>query len=320
MLAADVETIPLYPRRRLLGSTFGGFTSVRRGEGSDVASSRPYEPGDHIHSIDWKSSARLSAAHGSDEFIVRERHAEEMARVVLVADRRPEMALYPTDLPWLHKPAAVAAAAGLIVASALNQRGLVGYIDYASHEAEGSDAGTPFWRPPRAQAGVWQGDLRERTNEFLAGAFDAPADNVERALTFLSTARGALPLGSFVFVLSDFTAPLSPAAWWRAIEHGWDVVPVIVQDPIWEQSFPEISGVLTPLADARGGQLRHVRLDAREVQERRQANEERLASLRTDFLGLGLDVVLIGDADGDAVRAAFLDWVEARVVLRGRRW
>jgi Protein of unknown function DUF58 len=319
MLTAGVETVPLYPRRRLVGSAFGGFASVRRGEGSDVASSRPYEPGDHFHTIDWKASARLSAAHGSDEFVVRERHSEEMPRVVVVADRRPEMSLYPEELPWLNKPAALLAAAELIVASALNQRGLIGYLDFASHDGE-SDAGDPFWRPPRAQVGVWQGDLRGRTREFVAGGFDGPADGVERALGFLTTMRGALPLGSFVFVLSDFTFPLAPAGWAAAIEHGWDVVPVIVQDPVWEQSFPQIDGVLTPLADPLGGRLRSVRLDRRDVDTRRTANEARLASLRSDFLGLGLDTVLIGSADRDAVRAAFLDWAEVRVIFRGRRW
>ena len=319
MPAAGVESIPLYPRRRLVGSAFGGFTSVRRGQGSDVASSRPYEPGDHFHAIDWKSSARLSAAKGSDEFIVRERHAEEMARVVLVVDRRPEMALYPRELPWLHKPDAVSAAAELLVASALNQRGLVGYLDFGSHD-DHPEAGTPFWRPPRSQTGVWQGDLRERTLGFLAGGFDAPDDTVDRALAFLGTSRSMLPLGSFVFVISDFTRPLSPDPWARALEHGWDVVPVVVQDPTWEQSFPDISGVMTPLADARGGRLRHVRLDAREVEQRRAANERRLASLRGDFVGIGLDPVLIGDADPVAVRIAFLDWVDGRVLMRGRRW
>jgi uncharacterized protein (DUF58 family) len=318
VLAAGVETIPLYPRRRLVGSAFGGFASVRRGEGSDVASSRPYEPGDHFKAIDWKSSARLSSAHGSDEFIVRERHSEEMPRVVIVVDRRPEMSLYAPELPWLHKPTATRAAVALLVASALNQRALVGYLDFGSHEGE-SEAGDPFWRAPRAQVGVWQGDLRERIDGFLGGGFDAPEDTLERSLAFLSRVRGLLPMGTFVFVVSDFTVPLSPASWARAIDHGWDVVPVIVQDPVWEQSFPEISGVVTPLADPLATRFRQVRLGAREVEERRLANETRIASLRSDFLGLGLDAVSIDVGEGDAVRHAFLAWTEGRVALRGGR-
>src|SRR3954463_9913843 len=136
MDAETVETIPLYPRRRVVGTMLGGSTSVRRGEGSDIASSRPDQPRDHFRTIHWKASPRNSSARGSDEFIVRERYEEQMPRVVVVVDRRPEMALYPPDLPWLRKPAAVAAAAELLFASALAQRSLVGYLDHASHAGE----------------------------------------------------------------------------------------------------------------------------------------------------------------------------------------
>lgn len=317
-LAARVEPIPLYPKRRLVGSAFGASTSVHRGPGVDVAGSRPYQPGDDFHMIDWKSSARLSSAHGSDEFIVRERYAEETPRVVFVVDRRPAMALYPLDLPWLHKPAVVAAAVELLAASAVNQRGLVGYLDLASHD--GLAPGTAFWRPPRAQTDVWHGDLFERLHEFLGGPFDAPEDGVERALRFLATTRAEVPIGSFVFVLSDFTMgpPVEPLL--RALDNGWDLVPVVVQDPVWEQSFPPIGGVLAPVVDARGEYLWCVRLTASEAEERRRANESRLASLQADFLRLGLDPVVLGEAGMGAVRAAFLAWAGARLVLRGRRW
>ena len=33
---------------------------------------------------------------------------------------------------------------------------------------------------------------------------------------------------------------------------GWDVVPVVVQDPVWERSFPDVGGVTLPLADPDG--------------------------------------------------------------------
>lgn len=319
MLAAGAETIPLYPRRRLIGSPFGGFTSIRRGEGSDIASSRPYEPGDHVTAIDWKGSARLSAAHGQDEFIVRQPHAEEISRVVLVVDRRPSMALYPADLPWLHKPAAVARAVDVLVASAIKQRALVGYLDFGSHGAA-SDAGAAFWQRPQAQLGAWHGDLRDRVQGHLDGAFDAPEGSLDLAITHLTTtARSSLPLGTFVFVISDFTAPVSADTFAQALGYGWDLVPVVVQDPVWEQSFPAIDGVLTPLADPNGGERHLVRLGARDVAERRQENEARLRSLLTDFGGLGLDSILIGSSDPDDVHAALLTWAEGRVVLRGLR-
>ena len=312
MVAAAAETVPLYPRRRLVGTVSGGATSIRRGGGADVASSRPYRPGDHFRSIDWKSSAKLSSARGNDEFIVRERFAEEIPVVVIVVDRRPEMALFPAELPWLHKPDAVRTAARILVASALNQRSLVAYLDFATHDGE-SDAGVPFWEPPRAQANVWRSSLRERLDDYLDHDFDAPEDNVSRALAFLATVRSVVPIGSFVFVLSDFIEPTPPEAWAQAAARGWDVIPVIVQDPVWEQSFPQIDGVLMTLADAGGRSARRVRLDAREVERRRRVNANRLDLLQRDFIRLGLDPVLVGDASQEAVHSVMLAWAHTRL-------
>lgn len=308
------ETVPLYPRRRLIGSASGGATSIRRGGRADVVSSRPYRPGDHVQTIDWRASARLSSARSSDEFIVRERHIDEMPAVVLVVDRRPAMALYPPDLPWLRKPVALRVAADILVASAFNQRSLVAYLDLATHSGE-SDAGAPYWRTPHAQASVWRRGLQERVDGYLTESFDAPDDTVTQALDFLATRRTAVPIGSFVFVLSDFIEPTPSEAWTRAIGFGWDVVPVIVQDPVWEQSFPDIGGVLVTLAAGA-----RVRLSPAEVAERRRANEERLEQLRSDFARLGLDSILVGSSDHAVVHRLFLDWAHARLdLMRGSR-
>ena len=40
-----IEPVPLLPRARMIGSMLGAYTSIRRGDGSDVAGSRPYRPG-----------------------------------------------------------------------------------------------------------------------------------------------------------------------------------------------------------------------------------------------------------------------------------
>src|SRR6266487_3389873 len=97
----------LVPRRRLIGLSFGAMQSARRGAGSDILGSRPYFPGDDVRAIDWASSARLSTARNTDEFIVRERHADEAPRVIVLCDHRPSMALYSAPLPWLSKPRAL---------------------------------------------------------------------------------------------------------------------------------------------------------------------------------------------------------------------
>ena len=292
----------LVPRRRLIGLSFGGMHSARRGTGTDVAGSRLYVPGDDVDAIDWAASAKLSSARGTDEFVVRESYAEEAPRVVVVCDHRPSMGSHPPTLPWLHKPAAMRLAAQLVVDSALSSRGYPGYLDVAESE--------PLWAPPRTQRAIVQlGEPRP---------FTAPPDALERAFTHLDLHRRGLPAGTFVFVVSDFLAPPPDRVWLDALEHRWDVVPVVIQDPVWEQSFPDVSGIVVPLVDPQTGAVLRVRLRHREVEERRMLNEERRARLLARFDALDLQPVLVSSAAADEMLEAFLSWAEWRVALKGR--
>jgi uncharacterized protein (DUF58 family) len=297
------ETFQLTPRRRLIGLSFGGMRSARRGTGSDIAGTRAYLPGDDMDTIDWAASARLSAAHASDEFIVRERFADEAPRVVTLCDRRPEMSLFPPSLPWLCKPDAVRTAALLIADSTVAARGLSGYLDFAE--------GDVFWRPPRSQHQEWR--LQERR------PFGAPQDTVTRSFRHLFDLRPSLPPGTFVFVLSDFLVPLDEDEWLRALERRWDLVPVVVQDPIWERSFPEISGSSVPVVPPRSGRLTFIRLTRREVVERRRTNEERWQALMSTFGTLDVEPVVVATSDPGRVLEAFTSWAENRRYWRGRR-
>ncbi len=149
---------PLVPKFRVSGLPFGGVTSLRRGHGSDVAGSRAYVRGDPLSTIDWRASARLSTARGRDEFVVRERYAEEAARVVVLCDYSPSMALYAPPYPWLSKPAVVRSATELIVQSALAGHAAVAYLDFAG--ADERD-GNPYWI---AAAGA-RASTRSRTRQ-----------------------------------------------------------------------------------------------------------------------------------------------------------
>ncbi|MDQ3778731.1 MAG: DUF58 domain-containing protein [Actinomycetota bacterium] len=306
-------TFPLAPRRRLIGLAFGMVQSARRGTGSDVAGSRPYQPGDDVDTIDWAASARLSSARGRDEFIVRERYAEEAPRVVIVCDRRPAMALYPPELPWLSKPRAMVEAGTLIADSAAKARGLVGYLDFAT--ANGNGAG-PFWRPPHAQQEFW----RAKESHLRFPAFGAPEDNLDRAFEFIAPHRRSLPAGTFVFVLSDFIAGPSEEAWAKLVELPWEVVPVVIQDPVWEQSFPDVASVVVPLLDPRTGRLKLVRLSRKEARERRARHEARLAGTLAELEALGLDPVLVSSASRDDIYTRFLEWVDLRQEVVRERW
>ena len=297
-------TFPLVPRGRVSGLSFGALRSMHRGAGTEIAGTRPYYPGDDMDAIDWAASARLSTAKGQDEFVVRERFAEEAPRVMIVCDRRPEMAHFSSPLPWLDKPAAMRVAIEIVLASSGAAGGFVGYLDFADRE--------PHWRPPKGERKL----LELRDERLMSSEFGGPPDWLERSFAHLAEYPRAITAGTFLFVLSDFLASPSTDVWLRAFEHRWDVVPVIVQDPTWEQSFPAVDGIVVPFRDARTGRLAPARLRAKEAAAKRAANEERLARLLEDLRDVEIDPVLVSSAEPPAVLASFLEWVELR---RARR-
>jgi hypothetical protein len=262
-MAADFA-VPLVPRRRVSGPAHGALRSVRRGSGGDVAGTRPYQRGDDVREIDHRASARLSFALDRDEFVVREHFAEEATRVALVRDRRPSMALFPPELPWLSKPLACRTAGRLLAASAQRAR----------------------------------------------CAFRDQDDTLAHALE--SLALGPLGRGSFVFLVSDFLALPPEDVWQETLERGWDVVPVLLQDPVWEQSFPDVAGVVLPIWDPDAQRVRPTYLTAPECAERRAANELRFRAIVECFERLGLDPILLSRSDDESVYQAFNDWAQAR--------
>ena len=217
--------------------------------------------------------------------------------MVMVADRRPSMSLYPS--PWLDKPAALRALWRLVSATAVGELGLVGYLDSAT------------WQPPAS------GAVAARVEPHAQ--FDAPDSVLDDAFAHLSDARRSLPPGTFVFVCSDFLAPPEPAWWARALAYRWDVVPVILQDPTWEQGFPDVDGVVVPFAEP-GGRRRGVRLRRGESAERRRAHAARLAGLAAELRAFGLEPIVLDRSDDAAVLDALSAWGETRLAVRRGEW
>ena len=295
-------TFPLIPRRRVLGLPFGGLHSLRRGLGSDVAGSRPYQPGDDIDRIDWYASARLSLARGTEEFIVREHFADEAPRVVVLCDRRPSMSIFEDGWPWLRKPEAIRQAARVIGDSAVAARGLLGYFD----EGDGS----AYWHPPRSTHELGPVDIDR--------PFGASADTLARGLRYLVDQRRDLPAGTFLFILSDFLELPSRDEWLYALERRWEMVPVVIQDPVWEQSFPNVGGTVVPFADPETGRVTLVRFSESEAQGRREANEGRLRDFLFALRALDMDPVVVSSHEWRDVVLAFLTWADQRLFTRGR--
>jgi uncharacterized protein (DUF58 family) len=308
MASPPRRAFPLVPRHRLTGGTFGGYHSLRRGRGADIAGSRSYVPGDQLAWIDWKTSARLAAARDDDAFIVREHYADEAPRVVIVADHHPAMALYGPELPWLAKADALRQAILAVVAAAHAARAYIGFVDFSGASDRG---GVAHWSPPRR--------LSIRTiRHRLDAPFDAPADVLERAVAELLARRHDVQAGCFVFLVSDFLRPPPLRTWLQARARRWDVVPVIVQDPMWEQSFPPVGGTLLPIADPATGQMAAIRLTPADAERVREEHAARLRSLMRLFHSLDFDPVVLGTSETHEIDLAFMNWANRRRFIRRR--
>jgi len=302
------RAFPLIPRQRSTGLAYGTQRSRRRGQGAEIAGARRYVPGDRLAWIDWYASARESMAKDDDIFIVRQYFAEMAPRVVLLVDRRPSMTLYPPDLPWLSKPDVVRETTLAIAAASNAARAYMGYLDFV---AGADDEPTPHWIAPHRQSS-------RRIMRRLTDGFMAPENSFELALDYLLGLPSDVPTGTFVFAVSDFLAPVPDHLWSRARARGWDLVPVIVQDRVWEQSFPSVQKLLLPVVDPATGKRGAIRLTRHEVERRRQTNTERLARLLNLFRRLQFDPVLLDTPDPRAIDRAFASWAKRRRLIRTR--
>jgi uncharacterized protein (DUF58 family) len=301
MTSAGQRAVPLVPQRRFAGAQFGAYRSPRRGEGDEVAGMRPYRRGDHTSWIDWKASARLSAARGTDEFVTREFFAEQAPRVVVVCDRRPGMRLYGDGLPWLDKAAAAGAVVRILAASVIAERGDLAYADHAT--------GRGTWMRPSRSA---HGSLL--TARLVSTPWEGRDDGLARSLELLLRHRTLLPAGTFVFVVSDFLAPPPARAWAPFRSLMLDVTPVIIQDPTWEQRFPDVRSTVLEIVDPATGRRGDVWIERGD--RRSAANEDRLRRTIEGFGRLGFDPVVIGSSAPHDVHEVFTRWATRRRRLR----
>jgi hypothetical protein len=200
------------------------------------------------------------------------------------------MAIHGSPSPWLDKRAAAETAGRLIELSAAAEHGEVVDVDGAL-------------RHP-----VRRG--RRRTEQ--PSEYDAPETTLSVALEALVRQSALLPTGSFVFVVSDFLVPVPARLWMRLRALRWDVVPVIVQDPLWEQTFPRVGGVVLPIADPVSGRSEDVWITTREARDRASANERRLDELLGRFRRLGYDPVLLGTSEPREIGDRFRAWADRR--------
>jgi hypothetical protein len=150
----------------------------------------------------------------------------------------------------------------------------------------------------------------------MSSEFNGPSDWLELSVAHLAAHPRAVSAGTFIFVLSDFIPTASKEMWLTAAEHRWDIVPVVIQDPTWEQSFPDVSGIVVSLRNPRTGRIAPVRLRANEAAARTVANEERTRDLLETFRAFDVDPILVSSTDPAEVLAPFLAWTDLRRTRR----
>jgi hypothetical protein len=214
------------------------------------------------------------------------------------------MAQFEAPLPWLDKAEAMRRSIELILASAGMAGGFVGYLDHAD--------GEPHWRQPKGERKM----IELRDPRLWSPEYGGPEDWLERSVAHLAEHQRSVTPGTFVFVLSDFLPPPPRELLVTAVEHRWDLVPVVIQDPTWEQSFPDVSGIVVPLREPRSGRVTPVLLRRKEAAARRAAHEERLQGLLKSFRELDLDPVLVSSTDRGEILGSFLGWTDLRRTRR----
>jgi uncharacterized protein (DUF58 family) len=200
--------------RRLVGLT-GTHRSGRPGEGGEMRSIAPLQPGDQLRRIDWRATARRSA--DQDRIMVRRTFADAEASVILVIDTGHDLPASTADwfatgpqrlLPGSLHLARMAATA--VAASYLAVGDRVGLDDLSGAR-----------RPLRSAAGVRH---LEQIRTRLAGTGVVPRRRRLR--------DPVPPSGAVVLVFSAFldAEPARLLRLWHAQGHvvvGVDCVPVL---------------------------------------------------------------------------------------------
>ena len=191
----------------------------------------------------------------------------------------------------------------MVASSVAEARGLVGYLDFAEARR----------RALLAAARFEPGALVDQERHLQHPAYRAPEDNLTLALEFLEGHRRSIPQAFVRLLVSPrgTSGSASSSTW-------WDIVPVIVQDPIWEQSFPPVDGIVVPLAGA-DGRVRARAPEGRESESAVARTSSGATRCSTSSPG-SIEPVLLSSADHEHILAALMEWAANREFEHGRGW
>jgi len=280
---AVLRGLDLGARRRLQGLVPGEQPTPAVGAGVELASLRPYRPGDDVRQIDWNATARTREPH------VRVHVAERTTTTWLVLDLSPSMVWGTADRLKLDVAEGVATAVGRLATRRGNRLGVVTF---------GGER--PQVLPPRqGRAGLLGAVRAVRDDETPDGAGTGTLAEALGRVGAIARSRG------LVVVVSDLRGPRD---WRRPLQrltgrHGALVCEV--GDPR-ESELPDVGDLA--LVDPETGRQLRVDTGSRGLRERfaAAAAAER-AQVAHEIRGCGAEhVVLSTRGDWLRVLAGFL--------------
>ena len=269
---AAAAPVPARPAPALPRSPVGRAPQPRRGAGDEAAGSRPYRPGDRTarstgprplgsrrHAAPTSSSCASSSP--------RRRRASPSS-----ATAGPSIGLYGAAVPVARQERrGHRRPCGSIAASARAARGDLAFADRRRRESG----------PLRAPAG------RARTRRADATTARAARRRSARRSRCSSGVAACFPLGTFVFVVSDFLDAAAGRLWARLRSLRWDVTPVVVQDPVWEQRS-RASAASSCRSRTRRAEVARMSGSAARTRAARRANERAARAALGGFRRLGI--------------------------------
>ena len=233
---ALLRALDLTVRRRVQGLVPGEHRAPGGGEGSELASVRPYQPGDDVRRLDAAVTARTGVAH------VRVHLPERALTTWLLLDVSASMSFGTADRRKADVAEGAALAVGHIATRRANHLGVMTFGDARSVAS-----------PPRSGRSGLLGVLTGVAREPASAGAGAGATSLGEAL--IRAGRIARSRG-VVVVVSDFRGPRDWSRPLLALRGRHDVICIEVRDPR-EQALPAVGELL--LVDPESG--RQLRVD-----------------------------------------------------------
>jgi uncharacterized protein (DUF58 family) len=216
---AVLRSLDLAVLRRVESLVPGEHLTPQVGAGTELATIRPYQPGDDVRHIDWNVTARMQEPH------VRVHVGERALTAWLVLDVSASMAFGTADRRKVDVAEGVALAVGHVATRRGNRLGVVAF-----------GAGKPkILRPRQGRLGLLQllGELRAEPEEDGSGATSLGA--AISGVAAVARQRG------LVIVVSDFRGERDWEHPLRSLRARHGVLAVEVRDPREQE--------LTPMGD-----------------------------------------------------------------------